>query len=123
MSKTTENGVMKNMEFLVKELHKEWERSGDTNATVMIELEEVNEVNQTIAEKIIEKQNRIEKDDMTFKDSMLLSRENYILLRLAKKIKMQEDKTNAKALDLEFSVPLDKEEYKLFQSMFSAKLK
>lgn len=123
MSKTTENGVMKNMEFLVKELHKEWERSGDTKATVMIELEEVNEVNQTIAEKIIEKQNRLEKDDMTFKDSMLLSRENYILLRLAKKIKLQEDKTNAKALDLEFSVPLDKEEYKLFQSMFSAKLK
>lgn len=123
MSKTTENGVMKNMEFLVKELHKEWERSGVTKATVMIELEEVNEVNQTLAEKIMEKQNRIEKDDMSFKDSMFLSRENYILLRLAKKIKMQEDKTNAKALDLEFSVPLDKEEYKLFQSMFSAKLK
>ncbi len=123
MSKTTENGVMKNMEFLVKELHKEWERSGDTKATVMIELEEVNEVNQTLAEKIMEKQNRIEEDDMTFKDSMLLSKENYILLRLAKKIKMQEDKTNAKALDLEFSVTLDKEEYKLFQSMFSAKLK
>lgn len=123
MSKTTENGVMKNMEFLVKELHKEWERSGDTKATVMIELEEINEVNQTLAEKIMEKQNRIEKDDMTFRDSMLLSRENYILLRLAKKIKLQEDKTNAKALDLEFSVPLDKEEYKLFQSMFSAKLK
>lgn len=123
MSKTTENGVMKNMEFLVKELHKEWERSGDTKATVMIELEEVSEVNQTLAEKIMEKQNCIEKDDMTFKDSMLLSRENYILLRLAKKIKMQENKTNAKALDLEFSVPLDKEEYKLFQSMFSAKLK
>lgn len=123
MSKTTENGVMKNMEFLVKELHKEWERSGVTKATVMIELEEVNEVNQTLAEKIMEKQNRLEKDDMSFKDSMLLSRENFILLRLAKKIKMQEDKTNAKALDLEFSVPLDKEEYKLFQSMFSAKLK
>lgn len=123
MSKTTENGVMKNMEFLVKELHKEWERSGVTKATVMIELEEVNEVNQTLAEKIMEKQNCLEKDDMSFKDSMLLSRENYILLRLAKKIKMQENKTNAKALDLEFSVPLDKEEYKLFQSMFSAKLK
>ena len=123
MSKTTENGVMKNMEFLVKELHKEWERSGVTKATVMIELEEVNEVNQTLAEKIMEKQNRLEKDDMSFIDSMLLSRENFILLRLAKKIKMQEDKTNAKALDLEFSVPLDKEEYKLFQSIFSAKLK
>lgn len=123
MSKTTENGVMKNMEFLVKELHKEWERSGATKATVMIELEEVSEVNQTLAEKIMEKQNRLEKDEMSFKDSMFLSRENYILLRLAKKIKMQEDKTNAKALDLEFTVPLDKEEYKLFQSMFSAKLK
>ena len=123
MCKTTENGVMKNMEFLVKELHKEWERSGVTKAAVMIELEEVSEVNQTLAEKIMEKQNRLEKDEMSFKDSMFLSRENYILLRLAKKIKMQEDKTNAKALDLEFSVPLDKEEYKLFQSMFSAKLK
>lgn len=64
----------------------------------------------------------LEKDELSFKQSIGLSRENYVLLRLVKKIKAKEDKTNDKGLDMEFSVPLDKEEYKLFKSMFSPKL-
>ena len=33
--------VIKNMEFLVKELHKEWDRSGASKASVIISIEEV----------------------------------------------------------------------------------
>ena len=44
--------VMKNMEFLMKELHKEWERSGITKATVIIQQEEVEAVNQVLIKKI-----------------------------------------------------------------------
>ncbi len=122
MSKLAGNDLMKDMEFLINELHKEWDRSGATKATVIIEIEEATEVNQTLAAKIVEKQEMLEKDELSFKQSIGLSRENYVLLRLIKKIKSKEDKTNEKGLDMEFSVPLDKEEYKLFKSMFSPKL-
>lgn len=122
MSKLAGNDLMKDMEFLINELHKEWDRSGATKATVIIGIEEATEVNQTLAAKIMEKQELLEKDELSFKQNIGLSRENYVLLRLVKKIKAKEDKTNDKGLDMEFSVPLDKEEYKLFKSMFSPKL-
>ena len=122
MSKLAGNDLMKDMEFLINELHKEWDRSGATKATVIIGIEEASEVKQTLAAKIMEKQELLEKDELSFKQSIGLSRENYVLLRLVKKIKAKEDKTNEKGLDMEFSVPLDKEEYKLFKSMFSPKL-
>ena len=122
MSKLAGNDLMKDMEFLINELHKEWDRSGATKATVIIGIEEATEVNQTLAAKIMEKQELLEKDELSFKQNIGLSRENYVLLRLVKKIKAKEDKTNEKGLDMEFSVPLDKEEYKLFKSMFSPKL-
>lgn len=122
MSKLAGNDLMKDMEFLINELHKEWDRSGATKATVIIGIEEATEVNQTLAAKIMEKQELLEKDELSFKQNIGLSRENYVLLRLIKKIKAKENKTNEKGLDMEFSVPLDKEEYKLFKSMFSPKL-
>ena len=39
--KSDSTTVIKNMQFLVKELHKEWDRSGVTKASVIISLEEV----------------------------------------------------------------------------------
>ena len=39
--KSDSTTVIKNMEFLVKELHKEWDRSGASKASVIITLEEV----------------------------------------------------------------------------------
>ena len=44
--------VIKNMEFLVKELHKEWDRSGASKASVIISIEEVDGINDKIKEII-----------------------------------------------------------------------
>lgn len=115
--------MVNDMEFLMKELHKEWDRSGATKASVVISLEEVEEVNQVLLLRIAKTQELTEAKEMPFKESMTLSRECYVLLRLARKIKAKEDKTNQKAMDLEFSVPLDKEELKLFKELFGAKIK
>jgi hypothetical protein len=115
--------IMDDMEFLVNELHKEWDRTGVTKASVVISLEEVEEVNQVLLLRIATTHELAEAKEMTFKESMALSRECYVLLRLARKIKGKEDKTNKKAMDLEFSVPLDKEELKLFKELFGAKIK
>lgn len=112
----------KDMEFLVKELHKEWDRSGVTKATVTISVEEVDEVNKKILLTIAKRQEQAEKA-LDFKECIRLSRENYILLRLARKVKKQEDRCNKLAMDLEFEVEMDKEEFKLFKTMFGEKVK
>ncbi len=114
--------IEKDMEFLLKELHKEWDRSGVTKATVTISIEEVDEVNKKILLTIAKRQEQAEKA-LDFKECIRLSRENYILLRLARKVKKQEDRCNKLAMDLEFEVQMDKEEYKLFKTMFGDKVK
>ena len=48
--KSDSTTVIKNMEFLVKELHKEWDRSGVTKASVIISLEEVDGINDKLKE-------------------------------------------------------------------------
>lgn len=110
--------IVSNMELLMKELHKEWDRSGVTKASVIISIDKVEEVNKVLKMRIAKAQALAEEKMMTFKENIFLSRDCYVLLRLARKIKVKEDKTNKKAMDLEFSVEFDKEELKLFKEMF-----
>ncbi len=110
----TAKEVRKDMEYLVKLLHKEWERSGKTKAAVTVRLVDVPEIEKRMAGVIADKQKYLENEELTFKQSMELSKNNFVLLRLVKKVKKAEEKTMKKGLDTEFSVELDKEEYKLF---------
>ena len=110
----TAKEVRKDMEYLVKLLHREWERSGKTKAAVTVQLMDVPEIEQIMANVIQYKQKQLENEELSFKQSMELSKNNFVLLRLIKKIKKAEEKTVKKGLDMEFSVELDKEEYKLF---------
>lgn len=110
----TAKEVRKDMEYLVKLLHKEWERSGKTKAAVTVRLVDVSEIEKRMAGVIADKQKLLENEELTFKESMELSKNNFVLLRLVKKVKKAEEKTMKKGLDTAFSVELDKEEYKLF---------
>ena len=110
----TAKEVRKDMEYLVKLLHKEWERSGKTKAAVTVRLLDMKEIESRMAKVIAEKQKQLGNEELTFKQSMELSKSNFVLLRLVKKVKKAEEKTVKKGLDTEFSVELDKEEYKLF---------
>ena len=94
--------IRKDMEYLVKLLHKEWERSGKTKAQVTVSLSDAVEIGKRMAGVIHDKQKQLENEELTF-----------VLLRLVKKVKKAEEKTVKKA-DTEFFVELDKEEYKLF---------
>ena len=115
--------IIDNMEFLMKELHKEWDRSGANKASVFISLDEVEEVNKTLLLRIAKQQKEAETGDITFKKSVKLSRECYILLRLARKIKAEEYKSYNNGTCYEFEVALDKDELKLFKEMFDGKVK
>ncbi|MDE6620969.1 MAG: hypothetical protein K2K74_10885 [Lachnospiraceae bacterium] len=78
--------IIKNMEYLVKLLYKEWERSGRTAAEAVIKTSDLPTVSKRTAAAIMERQARLETAEMTFKQSMELSGENFILLRLARKM-------------------------------------
>lgn len=114
MDKATGKETVKNMEHLVKMLHKEWERSGRTKAEVFINITDKKEVGAKLTAEIQERQKQLETGGMAFKECMELSKENFVLLRLAKKIKKAADRAERREDTVSFIVEMDKEEYKLF---------
>ncbi len=116
--KSDSTTVIKNMEFLVKELHKEWDRSGASKASVIISLEEVDGINDKLKEIIYQTQKSVDEDELTFKQSIAKSKECYVLLRVVRKIAKKKDKCEKQAIDNEFAIELDKDELKLFKGSF-----
>lgn len=102
------------MEYLLKLLHKEWERSGRTKAGIRMDDAGGRAVRKQIAEEIQKRQGQLETEEMSFRQSMGLSKDNFILLRLAKKIKKEGDKAARREDGTAFTVELDKEEYRLY---------
>ena len=109
--------TVKNMEHLVKLLHKEWERSGRTKAEVSIDMTDKRAAETRLAGEIQARQGQLETEEMAFKECMELSKENFVLLRLARKIKKAADRAERRADAVSFTVEMDKEEYKLFSTL------
>ena len=121
--KSDSTTVIKNMEFLVKELHKEWDRSGVAKTSVIISLDEVDGINEIIKEIIYKTQKALDEDELTFKQSIAKSKECYVLLRVVRKIAKKKDKCEKQAIDNEFAVELDKEELMLSKGLFAEMFK
>ena len=117
MEKISGKETVRNMEHLVKLLHKEWERSGRTKAEVSIYTADVMTVESRLAEEIQARQGQLEAQEMPFKECMELSKENFVLLRLAKKIKKAADRSERRENAVSFAVEMDKEEYRLFSTL------
>ena len=117
MERMTGKETVKNMEHLVRLLHKEWERSGRTKAEVSIDTTDKREIGEKLAAEIQERQKQLEAAGMDFKECMELSKENFVLLRLAKKIKKAADRAEQRDDVVSFTVEMDKEEYKLFSTL------
>lgn len=117
MEKISGKETVRNMEHLVKLLHKEWERSGRTKAEVSIDIADVMTVESRLAEEIQARQGQLEAQEMPFKECMELSKENFVLLRLAKKIKKAADRSERRENAVSFTVEMDKEEYRLFSTL------
>ena len=105
------------MEYLVKLLHKEWERSGRTKAEVSIDITDKKEAGAKLTAEIQERQKQLEAIEIPFKECMELSKENFVLLRLARKIKKAADRAERREDAVSFTVEMDKEEYKLFSTL------
>lgn len=121
--KSDSTTVIRNMEFLVKELHKEWDRSGVAKTSVIISLDEVDGINEKLKEIIYKTQKSLDEDELTFKQSIAKSKECYVLLRVVRKIAKKKDKCEKQAIDNEFAVELDKEELMLSKGLFAEMFK
>ena len=84
------NEVMDNMEYLMQELHREWARSGSSCISCTLQSTEVSEVQGALAKQVEKQQLLLEREELTFQKSVQLLRMNYILLRLAKKMKAEQ---------------------------------
>ncbi|GLB28458.1 hypothetical protein LAD12857_03810 [Lacrimispora amygdalina] len=121
MSKVVEENVVKDMAFLIKTLEKEWEVSKESIKTVFISMDEVSKVKSDLSFMIQVNTGVLNSNNgMTFKECMMMNKENYALLRITKKIitaieKAEKDETE------EFAITLDKEEAKLYKELFDKK--
>lgn len=114
-NKQNENSMQKEMEHVLKLLEREWERTGETKEVQVIGLREISLINFEIERKIKENKEQLSLD-ISFRDSLKLSRENYVLLRLARKIKAKKDKADQDNQRW-FYVGLDVEEYELYMKI------
>lgn len=108
---------IKNMEFLISELHKEWNKSkGDSNQ-IKVSLNKAHKLRSKISEHIVKQQKTINEDtNIDFEESMKMSKENFVMLRLIKKINR-----NMKKGEEEFCVNLDTEEYNVYLKLLESK--
>lgn len=116
MGNDVQRDVINDMEFMIGELHKEWEQSRAIKETVTITVADLGEIKDRIKEAIVVRKVEAEREDVLFKDAIRLTRENFVLLRLIKKI-MEVEELSKKMGDMrEMKVRLDKEEYGVLRS-------
>jgi len=109
--------LVKNMEFLVRELQKEWDESKETKHTVILTIEEAKKYRSEMQAYIAYYGELLERDkELSFKESMEFCKQNYITLRFGRKL--IEEYENAKnSGEVSITLKLDKEEYKLYKEI------
>ena len=105
--------IEKSMEHMLKLLHDEWSRSGKSKAEVFLSKEDAEKLGPVITEATMTLQNLVDSDGVSFKDSMQYSKEAFIHLRIAKKLKKAYDKVAEENI----SFVLDKEELARFKEL------
>ena len=79
--------IEKNMEFLIKELQKEWDVSKETKHRVTISAKDARRVRIRVQQQIADMGEMLHsQSNMSFKESMKLCRANYVTLRVARKL-------------------------------------
>ncbi len=104
--------VEKNMEILMKELQKEWEKPKQTHKTLLIEKKRIGSMIKVIEEAVALNHKRMEQEEFTFRDEVKTNRECYVFLRLATKMANEHNKRIGEDY---VSLAMDKEEYALYK--------
>ena len=109
--------IEKNMEFLIKELQKEWDVSKETKHRVTISVKDAKRVGIRVQQQIADMGEMLHnQSDMSFKESMKLCRANYVTLRVARKLIAGQNAAEA-AGEAEYTIAFDKEEFSCFRKL------
>ena len=100
--------IEKNMEFLIKELQKEWDVSKETKHRVTISVKDARRVRIRVQQQISDMGEMLHnQSDISFKESMKLCRANYVTLRVARKLIAGQNAAEA-AGETEYTIAFDK---------------
>ena len=109
--------IEKNMEFLIKELQKEWDVSKETKHRVTISVKDAKRVRIRVQQQIADMGEMLHnQSDISFKESMKLCRANYVTLRVARKLIAGQNAAEA-AGEAEYTIAFDKEEFSCFRKL------
>ena len=109
--------IEKNMEFLIKELQKEWDVSKETKHRVTISVKDARRVRIKVQQQIADMGEMLHnQSEISFKESMKLCRANYVTLRVARKLIAGQNAAEA-AGEAEYTVAFDKEEFSCFRKL------
>jgi hypothetical protein len=109
--------IEKNMEFLIKELQKEWDVSKETKHRVTITVKDARRVRIRVQQQIADMGEMLHnQSDMSFKESMKLCRANYVTLRVARKLIAGQNAAEASG-EAEYTIAFDKEEFSCFRKL------
>ena len=109
--------IEKNMEFLIKELQKEWDVSKETKHRVTISAKDARRVRIRVQQQIADMGEMLHsQSNMSFKESMKLCRANYVTLRVARKLIAGQNAAEA-AGETEYTIAFDKEEFRSFRKL------
>ena len=114
---TRKENIEKNMEFLIKELQKEWDVSKEIKHRVTISVKDARRVRIKVQQQIADMGEMLHsQSDMSFKESMKLCRANYVTLRVARKLIAGQNAAEA-AGETEYTIAFDKEEFSCFRKL------
>ena len=109
--------IEKNMEFLIKELQKEWDVSKETKHRVTISVKDARRVRIRVQQQIADMGEMLHnQSDMSFKESMKLCRANYVTLRVARKLIAGQNAAEESG-EVEYTIAFDKEEFSCFRKL------
>lgn len=112
-----QENIEKNMEFLIKELQKEWDVSKETKHRVTISVKDARRIRIRVQQQIADMGEMLHnQSDMSFKESMKLCRANYVTLRVARKLIAGQNAAEA-AGEAEYTIAFDKEEFSCFRKL------
>ena len=109
--------IEKNMEFLIKELQKEWDVSKETKHKVTISVKDARRIRIRVQQQIADMGEMLHsQSDISFNESMKLCRANYVTLRVARKLIAGQNAAEA-AGETEYTIAFDKEEFSCFRKL------
>ena len=111
--------IEKNMEFLIKELQKEWDVSKEIKHRVTISVKDARRVRIKVQQQIADMGEMLHnQSDMSFKESMKLCRANYVTLRVTRKLIAGQNAAEESG-EVEYTIAFDKEEFSCFRKLAS----